>query len=629
MGSISDNLFQAIDILTSQKLGELKYDKTVLCEIIDDSKRNNGEYLVSNTSSKFTAYSDNTSYKNGMSVYVTIPEGDYYNRKIITGRCVEDGGEHYTYVAPFDSYLDVTNNYIDSKNNQATLLANGDRNEVEMWTWKRNPDSLNIIPKEYTRMGFGAAFQARLAYLEPVIGSYGVRIDITSREETESNSSKTTNKYYSYYLDSSDFYGNIYNFETYYTQELVFDISMITEIEAIRVVFYQSNNFYDISKNKIANMEDGQRLADNLFIKDLYLSFGFDAQDFVKDTIYLYTLDGETYDPSTQHVKESIKMEDGSTQTVEVNKNRKTINLRWVHFLDKKQTLLVDNENELNNIGATVHWYHYVQQEGICDPLAGHFWQEILTEDEKPWNSISLVVEPDIALQYERYKVIIQNPSDEKMNEQIASSVIEFGDPDYYGTYNRLTDEFTLPSIENQEGITYVINGYQQKIDLLKSQNLDSNQASIEFTQNLLDTEKALLNSYQAAVRQVWADAEANKVFYISDVLTLTNETLVPDSATVNLIQGLTIEVDRSGLKGNYCIYGMTNELLNGNEASKKRLLEAKYSSLVTGEPDLDKASTICWKIPAKSTMIADPVLGTDYITREYVETLSEEQQAK
>jgi hypothetical protein len=634
MGNMSENLFQAIDIVASKKLEGLKYDKTLLCEVIDSTDAKLGQYRVTDGTSTFLAYSDNTSYKNGMSVYVTIPESDYSNKKIITGKYVENGGEHYTYVAPFEGYLDVTNNYIDIENNSATLLANGDRSEQIIWTWIRNEANKKTIPKEYTKMGIRASFQTWLGHLQPVTGTYGIRIDITSREETESNNSGSTYKHYSYYLDSSDFYGDVYNFETYYPQEAVFNIEPITEIQGIQVVFYQNDNFYTLSKEKISTMEDGVVIPDNIYLKDTYLSFGFDADEFTTDTIFLYTLDGETYDPSTQNVK--VTLADGTTALV--NKNKKTLQLRWVHFLGDKETLVVDTQDELNNVGATVHWYHYVQEEGVCDALAGHFWQEIetLDKDGKLYNAISIVVEPNITLQTERYKVIIESPGPAKLMDSIEVAVAAAGDAEYYGAYDRDDDQYIITKKEEDFATGFStgtihedIKKVEDAIAALEGANEINTQALLDFNQKQKETLEFMLKTYRNKVRQIWADAEASKTRYISNTFILTNETLVPNNATVNLVQGLKILVDLKGLKGNYCLYGMTNEILNSSEASRIRTLEAKYDSLITGEPDLDKASTICWKIPADNTMIAAPVLGTDYVTENYVNSLEESKREK
>ena len=84
--SMAENLFEAMDIITSKRLSALEYDKTLVCTIesVEDAK--NGIYKVTDGVSHFTAYSENTEYKEKTKVYVKVPNGDMGNQKIITGK---------------------------------------------------------------------------------------------------------------------------------------------------------------------------------------------------------------------------------------------------------------------------------------------------------------------------------------------------------------------------------------------------------------------------------------------------------------------------------------------------------------------------------------------------------------
>lgn len=614
MANISENLFQAIDILTAKRLEGLKYDKTLLCEIIDNTKAERGEYRVTDGSSTFTAYSDITTYKNGVSVYVTIPEGDYSQRKIISGRYVEDGGEYYTYIAPFESYLDITNNFIETNIGQKSLLANGARNEINVFEWHRT--NTNTIPKQYSRMGLKADFRTWLNKLQPVTGSYGLRIDIVSREVQNVISDNLSHKTYSYYLDSSDFYGDIYNFETFYQQELVFDISMITEIQDLKISFYQSSNFYDITKNKIPTTDGGELLDDNIFIKDIYLSFGFDAAQFIEDEVFLYTLDGETYDVSGANVKGK----DGKTY----NKNIKNLKARWVHFISKGQALMIDETKDFNTDEATLHWYKYKQQDGVYDKLAGDLWEEIT----KALNKFELQITPDITQQHEYYKLIVEYPNSTWIEENAALKIADLGSASQYGICDENGNWTTKGSLHSDRAILMnEIKAIEKKIGTIDEEIGD--RVVLERKKQQLSSIETSLDSFKNSVVQIWSDYNAMRKLYYSDVLTLTNETLVPSSPNLELVDGLNIIVDEGGLKGNYTIYGITNEVMKSTDAMKSRVLEAVYKSIITKDVNLNKASSICWKIPSHATMIAEPVLGQDYVTKKYVDNLPEEEKKK
>jgi len=74
--TLAESLFEAINLIASKKVSDLPYDKTVICTITDTSKADQNEYTVTDNTSTFTAYSENTEYGLNAQVYVTIPNGD-------------------------------------------------------------------------------------------------------------------------------------------------------------------------------------------------------------------------------------------------------------------------------------------------------------------------------------------------------------------------------------------------------------------------------------------------------------------------------------------------------------------------------------------------------------------------
>ena len=77
---------EAMDIIVSKKLEGINFDKTINCTIIDAKNASFGEYKVTDGSAKFYAYSASTNYKEDDAVYVTVPNGDFNNQKIIIGK---------------------------------------------------------------------------------------------------------------------------------------------------------------------------------------------------------------------------------------------------------------------------------------------------------------------------------------------------------------------------------------------------------------------------------------------------------------------------------------------------------------------------------------------------------------
>ena len=133
--TIDDNikkLFDAMDIIAAQQIKNLQFDKTVKCSITDDSKSEQGEYTVTDGSSTFKAYSESTKYSNGASVYVNIPNGDYNNKKLITGRYDQDRKDYNTN-DPEKSYIDITQNLISSSIGETGIIANGEKTQITIW----------------------------------------------------------------------------------------------------------------------------------------------------------------------------------------------------------------------------------------------------------------------------------------------------------------------------------------------------------------------------------------------------------------------------------------------------------------------------------------------------------------
>lgn len=107
--------------------------------------------------------------------------------------------------------------------------------------------------------------------------------------------------------------------------------------------------------------------------------------------------------------------------------------------------------------------------------------------------------------------------------------------------------------------------------------------------------------------------------YHYSPELEFINESYVPDYGTIDLINGLRIDVDTAGNRGVYRFYNTDGSINAASEATKKRLLTASYSSLVTGDTKLDKAERITWVIPqGPDSMVANCEKGVEYTEEEF-----------
>lgn len=83
-----DKLLEAMSKIADSSDSKLKYDKTVIMEIIQLVDATTGEYAVKYQGNTLQAFAADLTakYNKGDSVYVKIPEGDFTNTKIIEGK---------------------------------------------------------------------------------------------------------------------------------------------------------------------------------------------------------------------------------------------------------------------------------------------------------------------------------------------------------------------------------------------------------------------------------------------------------------------------------------------------------------------------------------------------------------
>lgn len=434
---------QAVDEIVSKKIEGIKFDKTINCIIVDNKEAQQGRYKVSDGSAKFYAYSSTTDYKIDDAVYVTVPNGDYDNQKIIIGKQVSNNTSPFIFTTPFDTIVDVSSNLIDEQidSKNCYLLANNpDRREILIWS-KNFKDSMQDIAG-FTRLGIQGQFRSWLDSFKCIDGDYGYKIILKCDEDllrSEQNNydkaiekiqedgvtdgsmkfvSNTTNiavdwndyydsdtkqydqtaiieylqseqkklnfKQYELFLSSKqDMYGNPYNFESFYQQEKVFDISNIKQIESIELYFYQEvNSFLNKDGELIPYLDEfNNLLMPNLFTKDPYICLGYDIADFDNDQATIYCLDSYTY-----------------SNNFLLDNNKKHIILRWIHQFDDGRIRTVSNKTALE---YEIRWYRYKLGVPSADEYSGVYWQRLEGKD------FYFTLEPDLAKESEMIKAII------------------------------------------------------------------------------------------------------------------------------------------------------------------------------------------------------------------------------
>ena len=401
MNDIREIICTAVDTIVSKKLEGLEYDITKLCTVIDDTSRSKGKYIVSDGTARFEAYSTDTTFREGNSVLVIIPNGDYNMQKTISGRIAATNTEPFNYTSPMDTMVKITSNIFDADD---AIVQNGSllANDITIKDNKEIPGtaigplySIKDISglTGFDRLGITADFRTWLNGLDVASGTYGLKIYIYTDAAVENGEIKTL--CYDLTFNNDDMYGNPYQFEDYFSQEKVFDISNINKINQIDVYFYQSGNFKDGNGNLIRYTDtvEGEtiKLLNNLFVDNVAIYLGYDIGSFTGETLMLCTEDLLTY-----RYKEQT---DENGATIMGDPDPITMSLRWIHKVNDLEYELLTQE-QINTDQYELRWYHYNPEVSSIDQYAGIGWELIEGEN----TSIQYTLSKD--KQKEEFKVI-------------------------------------------------------------------------------------------------------------------------------------------------------------------------------------------------------------------------------
>lgn len=519
-----------MSIIANSSVDKVKFDSTIECTIIDATDKLIGKYKVKNESyAEFYAYSQITTYNKDDKVYVQIPKGDYNSTKFIVGKKTDKNEDKpYNFVNPFNTFIDLTGNFFVAKDNNKeiwSILANGNEKEIEITP--KGGITFTDEQQGFTRLGLRADFRAWLETLGVVSGNYGLKLNIYGiKDDTADNIKKIEESIKnngevpliaSIELDTNDMYGNPYNFEGYYSQEIVIDTSAVAKIYNIKIYLYQKDNFKDSNNDLISYANDFNMSVppNNIFVKDIYMGLGISADEIENEYVRLYSLDGSTY----------VIDDKGQIDS-------KTIRLKWVHFdEDGNRVQIIEHKKDDT---FEVRWYIYEFGAPSADEYSGVYWTAI--EDNK----------------------------------------------------NNFFYQLNPRSNKNQEQVKVIIL-YNGKV-------------------------------------------------YRSNIITFNNEKQVPNDATIDSLNALSIYCDDQ-TNGNYLIYNQANYLMNRSDGKISRKLTLHFDSKTyaitdgiigknqNGESKLVEAQRVIWQIPIKNTMLNFGFNddGTDATYKEIVIDLTNE----
>lgn len=265
-----DQILDAIEAIVDNAVQKARYDKTILCTIIECVDATVGKYKVKYQDSSFMAYSGSseTVYVAGTQVYVLVPGNDMTRDKTILGSTKKLGINFAGGVTEDENYYEkVGNNCIEksgeyefcsySDNETNTIIVydtdtegNPTINEIGL-----NTKSVDTYIKQSGSIICGGQFKTKLPIEQQFRGNFGIIYELTFLDNASEE--KITRNYV---VGVDQMFGNPYRQKTWTRQYEIFDID--------------TPNFLYVSKVTIFAIDFPNKAPNkpmDIFIKDLEL----------------------------------------------------------------------------------------------------------------------------------------------------------------------------------------------------------------------------------------------------------------------------------------------------------------------------------------------------------------------
>lgn len=679
MKDYTNTWLDAMSILINKKIESIKFDQTVTAIITDDRQADKGIYQVTEDQvHTYQAYSSVTDYKNNDSVLVTIPCGDYENQKMIVGKAVTNKDSPIIYTSPFSTIIDISNNLITRNLGEQEMWANGNTYQWPMGVkqfpgennqygmtciWDSKDSSQSVIDAGgephlnlagYTRLGLQTQIATYLDDYSTILGNYGLSLELTFRNANLPEGQNSFIKYITF--DSDEYFGDVYSFDTFYTQEAVYDIKEYSNnnfaIDRIRLYMYQRHNFIDVNGQLIPspeNEDDFSNIGPNIVFKDFYICVGTAAEGFDNDDLRLICNNNLDYYKHTETVTRDDLNSDNNYLAIKA-------------IMQIAQSKLYENPNII------------AFKEGLTDNL-----QDIIdgTDVEKVYKALNKidhlnVPNKDMPIdELERYKndynisdenldILIEGyPAFKILLERLRRSVgrLEYNTKeleavwlhkdDTTGIIARVEegqipagyeiywyryalgapspDMFAGPHWERFYGCRpeaddkedYCITFEELAVAKDRGEEIDiaTNHVEVNFIPNVNNAEeqiKAIIVITET--RDEDGSPLIQRYVASSEPIVFTNNDEVRNQATVIDLNTLAIRIDDKS-QGKYFLYNRS-DTLDGDLGNRIHSLTAVFDPI---EPDVNKKaelnsySSIKWTFPSTNTMIIPATTSTEY----------------
>lgn len=599
-------LLQAVDTLITKRIQSINYDNTQVYTILNATKAEQGEYLVTDGAVQFYAYSTITNYKKGDNVYVTIPNNDFNEQKIIVGKKVAGDSTPFVFTKPFDTIIDTTTNLILGDTGVVSLIANNPNNEwnsekkksgIEWEIWSKDflEDSNTAPLSGYTRLGLQAKFKSWLRDFKPVDGEYGLRLELICRRDM-TNSKEA-----------------IYN-------SILEKIKNNTESDWQWILNSSGEKWFDEEKSYKDLTQDDKKLIET---KTKYLLT--EQYEQINLILNSYNMYGNPYSFDTYYQQEAV---------YDISSINQILKMRLV-FYQKPGSFIKSVKYEPISISENEYksGKYYIEKDLGYDVATGNFDKNIIYykkiaelipyKDETTDNLFLpnlFEEEPYICLGYnlkefDKESVILYSVNNttyspsEYIKEETNNKVIQL-------RWIHANEDGSIISVSpNNNELEYEVRWYKKSLGSPKADFYSG--VDWEF----LDTEKhsfsyTLKPNVLLPYEQIKAIIIYNNKPLYSNVLTFTNENPVADSKTTEVNTSLYLECQDNS-SGNYLIYDQGNRLLDISQSSINRKLAARFIEDVNdinSNRILTEATYIEWRIPSQYTMLKlSQSYGIDY----------------
>lgn len=539
MNNYSEQIFQSIDTIISQRLNEVKFDKTITCEVIAGVKDYPNKYWVSDGATKFQACVADSSrtYTEKQKVYVLIPNGDYNSAdKVIIGSYTADELPKSLYTNPFDHLVysskilfTVDDKYVETSTDTESLVSMILPNIAFNYS--------NTTPFDYIGLNF--SFNTTELYGMKK-GNYGIQFTLKNKD-TEIFTSA---------IDSSQLYGDIYNFNSLMKMQHLFPIPAgvdITQANELVINLYQKGNF-DIAKKKI-------------YLNEATFYFGYDVEKINSNKLILHL------DKSQSLIFKKSEDEE---------KLKRKLYLEWQDTDLNKIYSLDQEQPSSEKYNYTIYWCKYIPgyKKGNGDiEETGVYWKTIET------NSFSQEVKLEPQNNTQQFKVGVKYRNEEERQELIKQQTEEI---------NAVMQDTSLTTEEKQKKINEIEEKYKKLIDALWKY-FESN--VLIFTNEDVKPEPGSTNNSEDSIKLTCSDSGVYNYYMAQGPIVDYSYTREERTITASFLDGYDIEKDSKEVI--WEIVGIKNDnetmiKFNTEKSTNKTLVFTIKDEYLSGRNDLN-----------------------------------------